>query len=114
MNDLFKALVAHSVPVTHDDLTVPAVVACILAAFVVITTVATIVYAERKPRRNAPDVLSFSDMVIDELDAKGVRPSELTEDEWQRIYDHYFIGGITPRSTADMIANAKRRPSNDN
>lgn len=114
MSDLFKALVVHSVPVTHDGLTAPVIVACILAAFVIVTTVAAIVYAERQPRRNAPDVLSFSDMVIDALATKGISPSELTGSEWQRIYDHYFIGDVTPQQTAKMIANAKRRPSNDN
>ena len=116
MSDLFKALVVHSVPVTHDDLTVPAIAVLVVAAFVIVTAVAAIVHSERsRPIMPPYSLLDYEDLVLDSLvfDHK-IRAETVTEAEWLRIYAHFKAGDLTPTQSAAMIANARKRPSNDN
>lgn len=122
MHDLFKAMVQAG-PYHHDDLTTPTIAIIILAAFVIVTTVAAIMYAERgRGHVRSRDhmrmtAIDYEDVVCDILAFEmGVPAETITEEEWTRIYRHWKAGDITPLQSAAMIKNARRRPKpqNDN
>lgn len=115
MSDLFTALVVLAIA-TRDDLTVPAIVILILAAFVIVTSVAAIVYSERNRPVMPYSLIDYEDLVLDSLVFDHhIRAETVTEAEWLRVYAHFKAGDLTPTQSAAMIANARKRgPSNDN